>query len=382
VRRFDSPLAPLSITAIAYLLLVMLVLRHHEFDPSYFVQAGDFFSDPNLAPRNLRVLPNSFGYDGQFYYRLALDPFTSSLSAFGVSLGTAPYRQQRIIYPLLVWLASLGRVAFVPAMLIAVNYGALCLTAWLGGLVAQANQRHALWGLILAGYPGFLFTLAKDLTEIIAACFLLASVLMLRRERYIWAALLFSLAILSKETTLLIAVGGLLSWLPARRRNTNTGHQYLLAFLTPLVVWIGWQSLLFARWGAWPVLTGGGNIGWPFAGIGALLQSVLMMRASDQRLTLVELGFIASVAVSSLYALRASAATYHEKMSWLLYALFIMLLTDYVWGEDWAFFRALTEFYALGAIVVLGSSLKLRSFMAAWAATMWLILFRGLILYY
>ena len=39
----------------------------------------------------------------------------------------------------------------------------------LGGLAAQEAGRHALWGLIVPGFPGFVMTLARDLSEITAA---------------------------------------------------------------------------------------------------------------------------------------------------------------------------------------------------------------------
>ena len=47
--------------------------------------------------------PNSAGYDGQFYYRLALDPGQLS-GPRTASAWTASYRFVRIGYPALAWL--------------------------------------------------------------------------------------------------------------------------------------------------------------------------------------------------------------------------------------------------------------------------------------
>src|SRR5437870_36042 len=103
LRRLDAPRVILVVVALLYGSFISLRLAEQHADPSAFVTAGDRFCDPQQVPFNLRVLPTSDGYDGQFYYRLALDPFTRTRTAFGIQLDLPAYRQQRIIYPLLVW---------------------------------------------------------------------------------------------------------------------------------------------------------------------------------------------------------------------------------------------------------------------------------------
>src|SRR3972149_5427209 len=72
LRRFDSPIITLVIVAIAYAIFLNARLSEHQYDFSVFVTAGDIFVDANAAPDGLKILQNSDGYDGQFYYRLAL----------------------------------------------------------------------------------------------------------------------------------------------------------------------------------------------------------------------------------------------------------------------------------------------------------------------
>ena len=109
-QRLDAPSLSLGLSAAAYMVFVLLRLRAHGYDPSYFVTAGDQFVDVARAPGSLSILKNSSGYDGQFYYRLALDPFTGRQTDFGITLDLPETRQSRIVYPLLVWLLSPGRV--------------------------------------------------------------------------------------------------------------------------------------------------------------------------------------------------------------------------------------------------------------------------------
>ena len=77
------------------------------------------------------VQPTSWtGYDGQFFYYMALDP-----------QGAAPYmdlpgyRYQRIAYPMLARLIVLGRSSLIPDALLAVN-----LFAVVAGSAALADQ--------------------------------------------------------------------------------------------------------------------------------------------------------------------------------------------------------------------------------------------------
>src|SRR5689334_755789 len=86
----------------------LALLRHHGYDASRLVVAGDRFVDPTAAPAGLFVFPQSAGYDGQFVYRLSIDPFTTERVAHGIALDNPPYRQKRLLVPLLVWAITLG----------------------------------------------------------------------------------------------------------------------------------------------------------------------------------------------------------------------------------------------------------------------------------
>jgi len=69
-RRFDQPALAGLLVAVLYGLLLMRVLERR--DAAEFVQAGAQFVDTTQAPPNLFTVTASTGYDGQFFYRLAL----------------------------------------------------------------------------------------------------------------------------------------------------------------------------------------------------------------------------------------------------------------------------------------------------------------------
>jgi hypothetical protein len=124
-----------------------------------------------------------------------------------------------------------------------------------------------------------------------------------------------------------------------------------------------------------------GNIGLPFSGLidFFLYTATLETHQGFQRLHLTELCFIVAFAISMAYSLRATAACAHEKLSWLLFGILMSLLTRSVWSADIHFLRVLAEFYVLGAIIVIGSQLRLvriiRVPLFAWATVLWCLLF-------
>src|SRR3990172_6865503 len=107
------------ISSAFYGLLLIFYLSAYAWDPSVFIVAGERFTSPRA---DIYIHPRD-GYDGQFYYRLALDPLTIERTAHGIRLDNPPYRQQRILYPVLAWLV--GRVIPVPWAMLLVNYIAM-----------------------------------------------------------------------------------------------------------------------------------------------------------------------------------------------------------------------------------------------------------------
>jgi hypothetical protein len=113
------------------------------------------------------------GYDGQFYYRFAFDPFNWHRTAYGITVDH-PYRYTRIGYSVAVWLLSAGgHGRLLPILLVLVNLLGVAAMAWLGGLLARESGRHALWGLLFAAYFGLVVSVGRDISEPLAdACLL------------------------------------------------------------------------------------------------------------------------------------------------------------------------------------------------------------------
>ena len=356
VRRLDAPVATLALAGAFYLGLCGLRLARVDWDASYFVVAGSQLTIAEELPPGIRVR-HPVGYDGQFYYRLALDPFTSLASDHGIRLDNPPYRQQRLLYPFLVWLASgFGQPRVALWMMIGVNVVALLAIGWLAGRWAQSFGRHALAGLAMALYPGFLLSLSRDTTEIVEAAFLLSGFLLIRRGRPYAATAGLALAVLARETAFFAVLGLGVAWLVDRSRVVRW-HNVAI----PLLVGASLQLALWANWGGLPAIQNQQAFSRPFEALETFFSSTRSALGDELgRTWLAEGGFLIALYFAVAYALWRSRAAPHEKAACTVYlGLATVLSTDF-WREDWGFLRAHTELFLLGSILLLACTPKIH----------------------
>lgn len=358
-RALDNPRLTLLLVLGLYLVFFWARLSAHGGDVSRFVVAGSYLTRDDEVPAGLSILPNSMGYDGQFYYRLAIEPFTDERFDYGIALDSPAYRQQRILYPLLVYLASLGEPLKVATAMVVVNIIALALLGWLAGQLAQSQGQHALVGLGLALYPGLLLSFDRDLVEITQMLFLAGSMLLLVRQRHLLATVCLCLAVLAKETSLGLAAASLpaLLWgLWRREERRPRWHSLVL----PVGLFAGWQAWLAQNWGqaAYSISNIQANVAVPTSSQASattrlpVVFRVLLRHLPLRSLTAVELLILLAFGVCVLAVLLRSQAPTQFKFAFLGYLGLMMVITHYA-GGDWAFLRALSEYWIIGGIVLL-----------------------------
>ena len=84
--RLNRPLVPGIIAFLGW--LGFALARWQIWDHghlSLFIMAGHTYTHRSQLPPGLLRVPSA-GYDGQFYYRLALDPFNWHHTAFGITM--------------------------------------------------------------------------------------------------------------------------------------------------------------------------------------------------------------------------------------------------------------------------------------------------------
>ena len=182
------------------------------------------------------------GYDGQFFYYLALDPLNARYY-----MDAPTYRYTRILYPLVARALALGRPELIPITLLVVNWlalagGTMAIAAWL--------KRRGLspWIALVYGlYPGLHFALARDLSEVLAYGLAATAVLLFDvdgRRRWLLSAVVFALAGLTRETTALFSLAfGAALYLSATKDRWQAAGGFLSIALLPLALYKGFLLL-------------------------------------------------------------------------------------------------------------------------------------------
>ena len=134
----------------------------------WFVHVGK--KSLTSATTSKRIVPSlgwqsPIGYDGQYYYFLALDP----RHAKDYMEEKAGYIYARPLYPALARAASLGSAKRLPAAMLAVNLAGDRRRDARTRAVAQGAGGYSPWfALLYAAYPGLIFCVVRDLTEPLA----------------------------------------------------------------------------------------------------------------------------------------------------------------------------------------------------------------------
>jgi hypothetical protein len=263
-RAATSEVTPIGLRGAALLIaegvtawVVVRVIVVHGV--GWFPKVGSFFTSAGV-PHDVHVYDGA-GYDGQFVYRFALDPFSTHATDHGITLDFPAYRQQRIVTSLLShWVAALPGITTALAIVI-VNAIAAIVAMTAGVQLARDLGRRPQLGLLL-GLPASLpVSLAYDLTEPVAWAGVLLAILASRRARWDLAALAFTVAILARETSAIVYIGFVAESLWVLWRRTDADRWRRLWLVLPAAVFTVWQIRLWQVWHEVPALSGFRNTG-------------------------------------------------------------------------------------------------------------------------
>jgi len=365
--RMDRPVVVdliALLAALAFTVARWLTWAHRSL--SRFILVGAHFATPSQLPHGMPIA-KTYGYDGQFFYRLAVNPFNLAHTAYGITMDQ-PYRYMRIGYPAVTWLLSLGQQFLIPVMLVVVNIAAIGAIGYLGGIFARDSGRHAAWGLLFTAYSGLLTSLSRDTAEPLAAACLLAGLLAVRGRRPVLAAFFLAYGALTRETVMVaVAAIAAMRVIGIARRTQRPGRDDL-AWVVPGVAFVAWQVVVKAATGSIPLLADGGrNAGTPFiAPLQALKHNIGHLTASpiNQYDTwLLEIAILAFIALAALLCLRSTSAPLHERLALILFLIEICVVTPSTWGSLDADLRSFIEVYLMAVIILLGAP---RRSLAAW----------------
>jgi len=378
VARVNHPLAAAVVAFLGWLgyVLARLEVWAHGH-PSLFVVAGGgswkightvyyAYTKAHQLPPSLMIAdPNSAGYDGQFYYRLALNPFNWSKTAYGITMDQ-PYRYTRIGYPLVSWVVSFGQHDLVPVALIAVNLVSVAAIAYLGGIFARDGGRHALWGVLFAAYFGLAISVGRDTGEPLAEAFMLGGLLAYRRGRWVLSGAAFAFAAITRETILFAAAAlACVRLVQIARRKVKPGWPDV-AWLAPAVAF-GLDELAakFVLKGYFAQSSLGAdtsrNLSTPFAAMFSALHydfthiSTGAMGWVDYNL--LEYATLAIFIVAGLAVIVVTTAPIHERIAFVFFLFELGTLSSQIWSSnlDFSDGRSMIEPFLFALILLLAT---------------------------
>jgi len=225
-----------------------------------------------------RSLPSAgSGYDGQFFYFLAHDPFLNGVKDDPrralLFLDHPAYRAGRIGFPLLVRLVSLGDAARFPAVMVWLVVLSHFAGAFFFLRIILFFKKSPLWAFLYLLVPGFHLSLYFGLPESLCLAFMLGGLFFYLQRRMLPAALLLAAAILVREMGL-VAVAAAAGYELFKRKDLKAA------------LWLGGSALPYAIWRAFLTARLFGLYGWetffhrgdvltlPFVGLADLIRKV------------------------------------------------------------------------------------------------------------
>lgn len=357
-----SPQRILLIFAAATLVLVGGRLIKSNLDCSYFIVAGSDFTNAGKTPSPITVQKGQ-GYDGQFFYRYALNPFSFNAGSYGVHVDHPAYRQQRIAYPMLAWLASLGGIpSLVPFTLLLVN-----ILAFLGiGIFMQRLVLFLNGPPIAALYPlllcGLYLSLSRDLAEVVELFFFTGAIFYLFTARYLLCSIFLSLTLLTRDTSV-IGIAPLLAGMCAQTFKKRLAIRNLFFFISPFLLFAAWKIIIYCNI---PSVTdaaaGYVSYGLPFNGIIMGLKE--NMNFSDI-IHILQFAFwiiyllwqvyfvIIVLRAGTLKNLRQMDGIAILKIIYLAWLVVAICLSDNIYGDDWGFVRVFSLWNMVGLVILL-----------------------------
>jgi hypothetical protein len=229
---------------------------------------GREFDRRGIAPFRAapKVAESRWGFDGQFYAELALDPLLRD-PQIKFAIDTPQYRARRILLSWTAWLAGLGRPAWVLNA-----YAALNGVFWVGYAIILARLFRPLGWPGFAGFAAMLLTcgvvesIHRSLVDFPAFVLMMLAVVLGGRR----GAGAMALAALARETSLL-ALPGLLEFGRPWRRALGENLRLAIISAVPLALWaayVAWRLRI-------PAALDGGNMGWPMGGMAGTLEGIV-----------------------------------------------------------------------------------------------------------
>ncbi|HSZ39750.1 MAG TPA: hypothetical protein VK817_07315 [Trebonia sp.] len=363
MRRLNHPVAAGIISLVLWLGFVLARWQvWAQGHISLFIMSGmKDYSHPSQMVPPISHVPSQ-GYDGQFYYRFARNPFNWNPTAYGITIDHN-YRYTRIGYSLIAWILSGGGHArLLPTVLVVINLICVGLMAYLGAKLAQESGRHALWGLAFVVYVGLVISVGRNTSEPLADACMLAGILAYRHRRYVWAALLIAYAVFTNEPILVLAVSfAVVRLYQMWKKRVKPGLPDLV-WVLPGAVYVLLQlaEKVVVKGKSGGVSDFTSNLTLPFkALVPGVVRDIVDSSASHLGLydyNLLDFIALAVIVVAGLLVIRAARVSLEEKGAFVGFVLIeIVLASGQFWDSTFGEGRTYIDAFLLAILMLLAT---------------------------
>ena len=325
----------------ALIIVLLLNIRPYDYNVTAIFHMDARTAEGNVMPKNFVIL-NAPSYDGAQYYQVARNvPTIASPTAWDtLKKNPGSYAYQRFLLPLTAYLLSFGSIALLPWAFLIINVTALLLAAF---LIVERKPHLGLYALALTLSPAAMvamhFTLAEPLTIVLITAFLLRYT---KHARIEWIdLLLLSGLVLAREVNILF-IAFVIGFSVLKMRWKD-----VLLLLIPVLVFVGWHSVIYGMFGDVPFLISAEAKQFPGS---AAMKVVLGLRGYDRYTLSAAALFLGFVVPGVVYVVCDIAKRKRiEILSLGALAFFgvMLLMPDYIWGSVTSIGRVITPVYPL-----------------------------------
>jgi len=336
---------PITITLLVVNVLVIFSIRPYGYELSSMIRISRVEQEGTVAgyfQKGMVIFDAEGGYDGQYYYYTAMDPFMRE------GLFNNAYRRQRILYPLLSRAAAFGDVRLLPYSMYAVNLVALAFGVFFLVALLRHYGASPWWSLFYGLSPAAVMTVQYDLPNPVSAALIIAALYSyVRRSRVAATSALLAVALLTREDAVMALVP-LMLWDYVSTRSIRR----VLLLAASLVPFFLWQWAVVLKTGAMPTASSAGVVSVvPLYGILAYFSSVRpegLVATLKVFNTLLVLVYFLAVSWAVIKGLREKANLFYCMTA--AYCLLVFFTVPSQWNN---FNGLLRMFYGIFPLVIL-----------------------------
>lgn len=373
------------------LLPVIGRLAFNNFDTSVFIVAGRNFVDESKLPDNIQIFGNR-GYDGQLYYKIALDLFSETYREERPDK-ISPYRKQRILYPLLAGIISFSKPEMLSIVMIVINCLFLLGVWFIFFSYCKRNEINLLYSILPLLYSGFHMSIGRDLAEPGEAFFILGMLYFITHKKTILFCIFSTLAFFTKETTLIFVLPLTFLLILNKYRREALKLKNIALLISPYIIFSVWKLHLFCQFGKKAILPGTSNLGPPFLGffkgISRYFNDISVENSLVFLIAFLHLAWLIWLILLVFSSLRRSLRfssrsksghnvnsvedQYYPMIAWASWLFFSLFLSEKIYEDIWSYVRIFTSFVTISFFILISNRHKFKRYFCIFTVFLFLL---------